>query len=1096
MKRFSSIYSRSEKVQEIVKNIKEYKEPVYIKGLSGSSLSLISSVVCELTEDFTHIFLFEDKQKAAYFYNDLERYYNDSEIDYNEKHVLFYPSSFFHENDTNKLNNANILLRTAILERLSLSTAKIIVTYPQAFCEKTVDKKSFNKKTFTIAKNEDLNIDQLIDVLDDFGFERNDLVYQAGQYSIRGGIIDVFSFSQENPYRIELFGDTIDSLRTFDVLTQLSIEEKESFNILPNFTLSQEQTTKTSFTKWLNDKTILWVNQADLCLAKTMQIEEKQNSNDTFIKSKELLNYIKEKKIFFLGKNFQSKEKNPLIFDIISQPVFNANFPMLIDCLEQKQEQNYQTCFCVLDAQQKERVEKVLVEFAKNRNITTPVFLQGSIAEGFIDNDHKLLLFTDHQLFNRYHKYKLRDGSKEQEKITMESLLSLTPGDYVTHIDHGIGVFAGLAKIDKGGKKQEAIRLIFKGNDTLYVSIHSLHKISRYSSKDTANIPKLNRLGSTTWQILKNKTKQKVKDIAKDLIALYAERKATKGYAFSADSYLQNSLEASFMYEDTPDQLKATIDVKRDMESSHPMDRLVCGDVGFGKTEVAIRAAFKAVCDSKQVVVLVPTTILAFQHWKTFSRRLKDFPCRVDYLNRFRTTKEKNQILKDLQSGKIDILIGTHRVVGKDVKFKDLGLLIIDEEHKFGVSVKEKLKQLKVNIDTLTLSATPIPRTLQFSLMGARDLSIINTPPANRQPVNTQVINFDKELIRDAIDFEIQRGGQVYFVHNRVQTIHEIAQLLHQLLPKARIIVGHGQMEGEALERVMLDFIEGQYDILVSTTIVENGLDIPNANTIIINDAQNYGLSDLHQLRGRVGRSNAKAFCYLIAPESYLLTPEAHKRLSAIEEFSAIGSGFAIAMRDLDIRGAGNLLGAEQSGFISDIGFETYHKILNEAMDEIRQDCGQIQEDATKRECVIETDLEILIPDNYITNVVERLKIYKQLDSMEDDKDLAPLIQSLTDRFGTIPWQTLELFQIVKLRMLAKKIYAEKISIKQNKMAITFNFQSNAVERILSYVQSYPSQSKVVEQEDKVILNITSIDNLEKAIKVFSYLQEDFVEKL
>lgn len=1096
MKRFSSIYSRSEKVQEIVKNIKEYKEPVYIKGLSGSSLSLISSVVCELTEDFTHIFLFEDKQKAAYFYNDLERYYNDSEIDYNEKHVLFYPSSFFHENDTNKLNNANILLRTAILERLSLSTAKIIVTYPQAFCEKTVDKKSFNKKTFTIAKNEDLNIDQLIDVLDDFGFERNDLVYQAGQYSIRGGIIDVFSFSQENPYRIELFGDTIDSLRTFDVLTQLSIEEKESFNILPNFTLSQEQTTKTSFTKWLNDKTILWVNQADLCLAKTMQIEEKQNANDTFIKSKELLNYIKEKKFFFLGKNFQSKEKNPLIFDIISQPVFNANFPMLIDCLEQKQEQNYQTCFCVLDAQQKERVEKVLVEFAKNRNITTPVFLQGSIAEGFIDNDHKLLLFTDHQLFNRYHKFKLRDGSKEQEKITMESLLNLSPGDYVTHIDHGIGVFGGLEKIDKGGRKQEAIRLIFKGNDILYVSIHSLHKISRYSSKDTANVPKLNRLGSTTWQTLKNKTKQKVKDIAKDLIALYAERKATKGYAFSADSYLQNSLEASFMYEDTADQLKATIDVKRDMESSHPMDRLVCGDVGFGKTEVAIRAAFKAVCDSKQVVVLVPTTILAFQHWKTFSRRLKDFPCRVDYLNRFRTTKEKNQILKDLQSGKIDILIGTHRVVGKDVKFKDLGLLIIDEEHKFGVSVKEKLKQLKVNIDTLTLSATPIPRTLQFSLMGARDLSIINTPPANRQPVNTQVINFDKELIRDAIDFEIQRGGQVYFVHNRVQTINDIAQTLHQLLPKARIVVGHGQMEGEALERVMLDFIEGQYDILVSTTIVENGLDIPNANTIIINDAQNYGLSDLHQLRGRVGRSNAKAFCYLIAPEPYLLTQEAQKRLSAIEEFSAIGSGFAIAMRDLDIRGAGNLLGAEQSGFISDIGFETYHKILNEAMDEIRQDCGQIQEDATKRECVIETDLEILIPDNYITNIVERLKIYKQLDSMENEQDLVPLKQSLVDRFGEIPSQTLELFQIVKLRMLAKKIYAEKISIKQNKMAITFNFQSNAVERILSYVQSYPSQSKVVEQEDKVILNITSIDNLEKAIKVFSYLQEDFIEKL
>ena len=1091
MKRFSSIYSRSEKVQEIVRNIKEYKEPFYIKGLSGSSLSLISSVACELTEDFTHVFLFEDKQKAAYFYNDLERYYNDSEKEYNEKHVLFYPSSFFHENDANKLNNSNILLRTAILERLSLSTAKIIVTYPQAFCEKTVDKKSFNKKIFTVSKNEELNIDELIDILDDFGFERSDLVYQAGQYSIRGGIIDVFSFSQENPYRIELFGDTIDSLRTFDILTQLSIEEKESFNILPNFTLSQEQITKTSFTKWFNDKTILWVNQADLCLAKFMQIEEKQNANDSFLKSKEILNFFKEKKVFFLGKNFKNEEKNPLIFDIIPQPVFNANFPMLIDCLEQKQEENYQTCFCVLDAQQKERVEKVLVEFAKNRNILTPTFLQGSIAEGFIDNDHKLLLFTDHQLFNRYHKYKLRDGKAQQEKITMEDLLSLTPGDYVTHIDHGIGVFAGLAKIDKGGKKQEAIRLIFKNDDILYVSIHSLHKISRYSSKETANPPKLNRLGSTTWQTLKNKTKQKVKDIAKDLIALYAKRKATQGYAFSADSYLQNSLEASFMYEDTPDQLKATIDVKQDMESSHPMDRLVCGDVGFGKTEVAIRAAFKAVCDSKQVVVLVPTTILAFQHWKTFSQRLKDFPCRVDYLNRFRTTKEKNQILKDLQIGKIDILIGTHRVVGKDVKFKDLGLLIIDEEHKFGVSVKEKLKQLKVNIDTLTLSATPIPRTLQFSLMGARDLSIINTPPANRQPVNTQVINFDKELIRDAIDFEIQRGGQVYFVHNRVQTIHEIAQTLHQLVPKARIVVGHGQMEGEALERVMLDFIEGQYDILVSTTIVENGLDIPNANTIIINDAQNYGLSDLHQLRGRVGRSNAKAFCYLIAPESYLLTPEAHKRLSAIEEFSAIGSGFAIAMRDLDIRGAGDLLGAEQSGFISDIGFETYHKILNEAMDEIRQDCGQIQEDATKRECVIETDLEILIPDKYISNIVERLKIYKQLDTMESEKDLPLLQQSLEDRFGTIPSQTLELFQIVKLRMLAKKIYAEKISIKQNKMAITFNSQSNAVERILSYVQSYPSQCTLEEKDDKLNLNIKSIGNLDDAIKVFTYLQEE-----
>ncbi len=1089
MKRFSQKYSLSQRVKQIVESITICKSKTCVKGLSGASLSLISAITTELTKEFTHIFLFEDKQKAAYFYNDLERYFNDAEIDYSEKQILFYPSSFFHENDTNKLQHTNIQLRTAILERLTNSTAKVIITYPQAFCEKTVDKKSFNNNIISINKGEDLNIDSLIDILDEFGFERSDIVYQPGQYSIRGGIIDVFSFSQENPYRIELFGDTIDSLRTFDILTQLSIDEKDNFNIVPNFTQNQETTTKTPFTKWLDEKTILWINQADICLSKVMSIEEKQNTNDTFISSKEFLTAVKGKTLVYLGNDFQNKETNPICFNTSPQPVFNSNFSLLIDCLQQKQEEGYETCFCVLDAQQKERVEKVLVEFAKDRNMIHPTFLQGSLSEGFIDHDHKLLLFTDHQLFNRYHKYKLRDGKAQQEKLTMEDLLNLSPGDYVTHIDHGIGVFAGLEKIDKGGRKQEAIRLIFKGNDILYVSIHSLHKISRYSSKDTPNAPKLNRLGSSAWQTLKNKTKQKVKDIAKDLIALYAERKASKGYAFSADSYLQNSLEASFMYEDTPDQFKATKDVKRDMESSYPMDRLVCGDVGFGKTEVAIRAAFKAVCDSKQVVVLVPTTILAFQHWKTFSRRLKDFPCRVDYLNRFRSTKEKKDILKDLASGKIDILIGTHRVVGKDVKFKDLGLLIIDEEHKFGVSVKEKLKQMKVNIDTLTLTATPIPRTLQFSLMGARDLSIINTPPANRQPVNTQVINFDKDLIRDAIDFEIQRGGQVYFVHNRVQSINDIAQTIHQLLPKARIVVGHGQMEGEALERVMLDFIEGQYDILVSTTIVENGLDIPNANTIIINDAHNYGLSDLHQLRGRVGRSNAKAFCYLIAPEPYLLTPEAQKRLSAIEEFSAIGSGFAIAMRDLDIRGAGNLLGAEQSGFISDIGYETYHKILNEAMDEIRQDYGQIQEDETKRECVIETDLEILVPDNYISNVVERLKVYKQLDAMESEEELAPLMQSLTDRFGSIPSQTLELFEIVKLRILAKKLYVEKISIKQNKMTITINSQSNAIENVIIYAQSYPSQCLISQQEEKLILSIKSIDKIDKAIKVFTALQ-------
>ena len=780
------------------------------------------------------------------------------------------------------------------------------------------------------------------------------------------------------------------------------------------------------------------------------------------------------------------------------QMQFNSSFDLLIKELEKWFEQSYECFIGVNDRKQQDRIEKIIDEFKPKDHILNLHFIRAGFQGGFIDHSTKTLLFTDHQIFNRFHASRLDDNSSQRERLTMEDLMTLKPGDYVTHIDYGVGKFGGLEKINNNGRVQETIRLVYKDNDILYVSIHALHKVSRYCGKEGIE-PKLNRLGSTAWQKLKNKTKSKVKDIAKELIALYAKRKMSKGFAFSPDSYLQNELEASFLYEDTPDQYKATRDVKHDMESSCPMDRLVCGDVGFGKTEVAIRAAFKAACDGKQVAVLVPTTILAFQHYKSFSERLEHFACKVDYLNRFRTRKEIKEILKDLESGKIDVLIGTHRILSKDVHFKDLGLLIIDEEHKFGVSVKEKLKTLKVNIDTLTLTATPIPRTLQFSLMGARDLSVINTPPANRQPVNTEIIPFNREKIRDVIMFELSRSGQVYFVHNRVQNIEEVAELIRQLVPMARVVAAHGQMKGEELEEIMMDFIEGEFDVLVSTTIVENGLDIPNANTIIINQAQNYGLSDLHQLRGRVGRSNKKAFCYLIAPDECVLSDEAAKRLRAIEEFSAIGSGFAIAMRDLDIRGAGNILGAEQSGFITEIGFDAYQKILNEAMHELKTTefkelfSDQVTKDGSYVEnCTIETDLEIFIPDTYISDIVERLKVYKRLDNMEEDIEVEKLKSELADRFGRVPKQTSELFEVVKLRRLAKKLAIEKLSLKRGKLPACFIsdqqsefYSSELFGRLLHYVQCYPRLCALQQSDDKLSLTIDQVGNVYSAVKIF-----------
>lgn len=1090
-------YLTSVKVDSLVKKITDNRNRCCIKGVTGSSLAFVSTATIRKTKEFTHVFMFADKQRAAYFFNDLENLFDDQSLEYSKKQVLFYPASFNHDKDVERTQNANVVLRSAVLERLADNTAKIIVTYPQGFCEKVVSKKTLQNRMIKISDKDKTSIDFLIDVFDDFGFERVDMVTEAGQYSIRGGIVDVFSFSEEMPFRIEFFGDDIESLRTFDIATQLSVEEKRELKIMPNFS-SVTVEKKVSLADYFDSSSIVWIEQSDMFLSKVAKLEEENRDKEMFLAKEEFIKVIKPLSTVFVGDDFSGKSNDCIVFNTEPQPSFNGNFELLTNTLIDKQEHSYDTYFGVLDSNQKDRINKIVDEFAEGKNILPLKFIQKSFEQGFIDNDESLLFFTDHQLFNRYHKYKIRDGKSQQEKLTMEELLSLKPGDYVTHIDYGVGKFAGLEKIDNNGRKQEAIRLVYKDNDILYVSIHALHKISRYVGKEGTE-PKLNRLGSNTWNNLKNKTKQRVKDIAKELIALYARRKASVGFAFSADTYLQHELEASFMYEDTPDQYKATRAVKQDMESSHPMDRLICGDVGFGKTEVAIRAAFKAVCDGKQVAVLVPTTILAFQHWKTFSERLKDMPCNIDYLNRFRSAKEKKQVLDDLAQGKTDILIGTHIIVGKDVKFKDLGLLIIDEEHKFGVAIKEKLKKLKVNIDTLTLTATPIPRTLQFSLMGARDLSIINTPPPNRQPVETEVTVFNEELIRDAIMFELSRGGQVYFVHNRVQNIMEISALISRLVPDARVVVGHGQMKGEELEEIMMDFIEGRYDILVSTTIVENGLDIPNANTMFINDAQNYGLSDLHQLRGRVGRSNKKAFCYLIAPDISLLTPEAGKRLKAIEEFSAIGSGFSIAMRDLDIRGAGNILGAEQSGFISEIGFEMYHKILDEAIEELKttEFRDLFAESLAEREyyvkdCVIETDLEILIPDTYISNVVERLKIYKQLDGMENESELENLKRELTDRFGKIPKETTDLFEIVSLRSLAKKTAVEKLSIKRGKMSAVFVsdknspfFSSELFANLIKYIQMYPQKCSLQETDDKLVFNVAGITDIYKAVKVF-----------
>ena len=1070
------------------------KTHIHLKGLIGSARTFIASAVSELNAGL-HLHILPDKESAAYFYNDLEQIFDERSENSETKKILFFPSSFKQKPHATQNDNLGLLSRTEVLNRLYSSSDKfIIVSYPEALAEKVVNKKFLEKNTLKLQSGEAVSLEFVMDLLLEYEFERTDFVIEPGQFSLRGGLIDVYSFSADHPFRIEFEGDIVASIRSFDPSNQLSIEKKKEITIIPDIRVNRERRIKyDAIFEFLPAEATIWVD--DLNYA--MDVLDKQEESDLFLSGKDLLHALKHYSTVEYGRNYHFKPDKVIQYNLSPQPTFNKNFDLLLGDLRENSAKEYKNILLTDNPKQSERLKSIIDDLQqKDPDLPQLTFatIYFSIHEGFIEKDLKIACYTDHQIFERHHRFHLRDGYVSKEALSIKDLYNLRPGDYVTHIDHGIGRFDGLEKIVNDGKEQEAIRLIYKNDDILYISIHSLHRISKYVGKD-GSAPSMNRLGSDAWTKLKNRTKSRVKDIAKDLIKLYAERRATKGFAFSPDTYLQNELEASFIYEDTPDQLKATVDVKKDLEAEFPMDRLICGDVGFGKTEIAVRAAFKVVSESKQVAILVPTTILALQHYKTFSERLKDFPCSVNYISRFKSAKAQKKVMDDLETGNLDILIGTHRLLSKDIKFKDLGLLIIDEEQKFGVSAKEKIKQFRVNVDTLTLTATPIPRTLQFSLMGARDMSIINTPPPNRFPVQTEIFPLDEDLIRDAVNYEISRGGQVFFVTTRVQNIIEVAGMVQRILPGIKVAIAHGQMEGAKLERVMIDFIEGDYDVLVATTIIESGLDIPNVNTIFINDAHHYGLSDLHQLRGRVGRSNKKAFCYLIAPPVSSLTDEAKKRLRAIEEFSELGSGFNIAMRDLDIRGAGNILGGEQSGFISEIGFDMYQKILDEAILELKeQDFANILEEDTPRsfvrECQIETDLEILIPDHYISNITERLNLYKELDSIEKETDLLLFGGKLVDRFGPLPDQTVALFDAIRLRVLARKIGFERIVLRNSRLTCYFiskedslYFQSDQFTAIIAFIQENPAYCGMKEERNKLFLTFRNVKGIGEGLE-------------
>jgi len=1087
---------------------------IQVKGLSGSLDAAIASAISTSQVHLSHLFILHDREEAAYFQNDIQNLVGSREI-------YFFPASYKRPYEIEETENANVLQRTELINKLNnkSSAGEIIVSYPEALCEKVVNKKALKKHTIHLDTGNIVNVSQLLEDLIEFEFEKEDFVYEAGQFAIRGGIIDVFSYANELPYRIELFGDEIESIRTFDPETQLSKSSLKSIGIIPNLQTKFTDISKQSFLSFLPKNTKLWFKDVQLTLdtidkyyklatdsfqdlmSQSNQTKVVHDPKILFETSETFAADIEKHDIIEFGNRFYFSADFQFNFSSEPQASFNKNFELIVENLNQNQDRNFKIFIAADSFNQMNRLVSIFEEIDPELSFEA---LHISLRNGFVDLENKIVCYTDHQLFERYHKYRTREKYTKSKALTLNELKSLQPGDFVTHIDHGVGRFAGLDKIEVNGNQQEALRLIYRDDDLLYVSIYSLHKISKYSGKE-GSPPTMSKLGSPEWENKKKRVRKKVKDIAKDLISLYAKRKNSPGFKFSKDNYLQAELESSFLFDDTPDQALATEDVKNDMQQPHPMDRLICGDVGFGKTEVAIRAAFKSVVDGKQVAVLVPTTILAMQHYRTFKERLHDLPVSVAYINRFKSTKEIKRILKETENGKIDILIGTHRIVNKDVIFKDLGLLVIDEEQKFGVTVKEKLKKMRVNVDVLTLTATPIPRTLHFSLMGARDLSVIGTPPPNRQPVTTEIHTFSETIIRDAIRFELQRGGQVFFVHNRVKDIEQVANIIMKLVPDAKISVAHGQMDGKNLERVMMKFIEGLSDILVSTNIIESGLDIPNANTIIINHAHMFGLSDLHQMRGRVGRSNKKAFCYLLSPPSIGLTSEARKRLKTLEEFSHLGDGFKVAMRDLDIRGAGNLLGAEQSGFINDLGFDAYHKILDEAVQELKEtefkglfkkEVVDVEELLTA-DCIIDTDFELLIPDDYITNISERLRIYNDLDNLENETKLREFINSTEDRFGPLPESVHDLIKIVRLRWNAEKLGIEKLTIK-NQVLKAFlmpsdngeYYNSNVFGSILKYVQQFPRTTRIKDGKTRVILIAENIETVDKAVQFLNDILE------
>ncbi len=1102
-------------------------QKIFLKNLQGSSSEfVVSSVFMHPNcQQLNHLVVLNDAEEAAYFHNTLENLTNALDL-------FYFPSSYKNRKNFRLLNSSHVMLRTEALTKLSAGgNRKIIVTYPEALFEKVVLRDTLSSNIISIKANDTINLNSLMELFVMYGFERTDFVYEPGQFALRGGILDIYSFGNEKPYRVELFGNEVDSIRIFDPETQLSERKLLQVNIIPNVETQFESDEKISLLEFISDNTIVWLKDWDVIKEKITNQEDdlqgfigmidsgfRMNNTDEdddtkivknvtwndFVKASVIEEQLTPKHIVEFGykPHLSSFE---IEFKTKTQPSFNRRFDLLISDLKSHEANGYGIYIFAEQAKQLERLNSI---FADLQTEIQFVPVATGIHEGFIDEDLKAVCYTDHQIFQRYHKYKVKQAYNKNKALTLKTLRDLQPGDYVTHIDHGVGTYSGLQKIEANGKVQEAVRIIYKDSDILYVNINSLHKISKYTGKE-GTVPKINKLGSDVWNKLKEKTKAKVKEIAFDLIKLYAQRKAQQGFAHTPDNYMQTELEASFIYEDTPDQSKATADVKKDMESESPMDRLVCGDVGFGKTEVAVRAAFKTCLDGKQAAVLVPTTILAFQHYKTFQERLKEFPVTVDYINRFKSSKEKKETLKRLEEGKIDIIIGTHGILGKEVKFKNLGLMVIDEEQKFGVGHKEKLKTLKTNVDCLTLTATPIPRTLQFSLMGARDLSIINTPPPNRQPIQTEVQIFNDDFIRDAIYYETERGGQVFFIHNRVHGLAEMSALIQGLCPDLSIGFAHGQLEGHELEERILDFIDKKYDVLVCTNIVESGVDIPNVNTIIVNNAHHFGLSDLHQLRGRVGRSNKKAFCYLLAPPMSTLPTDSRKRLQTLEQFSELGSGFQIAMRDLDIRGAGNLLGGEQTGFMAEIGFEMYQKILEEAIRELKRNSFQdlFKEEISKQDdfvsdCTIDTDLEVMIPDSYVESIAERLSLYTRLDNCETEAELMEFHAEMIDRFGPIPPQVEDLFTTVRCRWMGVDIGFEKMTLKEDTLRCYFinrpdspYFESELFKKVLKYLQIGTNKARLKQTGRMFLLIVDNVKDMEAMHRFLKHMHEDVAGK-